>query len=144
MTDQRPTIHSMPLESLRASTREALRLVEQARSLVRESFERNVSPDSGREKQVGAMLDAIERILPGIGVLAVQRVAEGDRPRHDSGMLVPTPRERTREQVERSELIATVVESLTGLLQEIERARTSSVMRIETTPSTMPPSNLKS
>ena len=136
--ERRPTIHAMPVETLRTRTREAQRLVEQARALVRASFERNVSPDSGREKQVGGMLDAIERLLPGIGLLAVQRVGDRDRERRDS-LPIATPREKTREQIDRAEMIASTSEALAGLLQDIERGRSTAPARIDVPPSTMPP-----
>jgi len=134
--EQRPTIHTMPIDTLRARSREAQRMVDQARELVRASFEEN-APDSGREKQVGAMLDAIERLLPGIGLLAVRQAGERGG-KSDSGALVPTPREKTREQIERAELIASITESVAVVLQDIERGR-ASVRSIEVPPVLMLP-----
>src|SRR5437762_58470 len=58
--------------------------------------------------------------------------------KHDSGMIVATPREKTREQIERAELIASITESVAAVLQEIERGR-ASVRTIEMPPSTLPP-----
>jgi hypothetical protein len=133
--EHRGTLHSLPIETLRQRVREAHRLLDQAHALVRASFERNQSPDSGREKQVGALLDALERLLPGIGLLAVQRAGEIGAASGPHGVVVSTPRERSREEIERAELIAGLADAIAQLLWEIERARMSTVMKAADVPS---------
>jgi hypothetical protein len=120
MEESKSPLHAMPLETLRARAREADRLIEQARAIVHKTFARERSPDHGSSHQVGALLDAVERLLPGIGVTAAQL---GD---HASG---PRPSSRSSERPERETIVRTMAERIASLLADIERARSTAFPR---------------
>jgi hypothetical protein len=147
------TVHTMPLEALRARAREAARLIAQAREIARNSFDghrRSVlfddSPASQRDdaappsedtraaRRVGQLLDAAQRLLPGIPSLVEERPFPSRPARTkppDSGWRRITLRggtERALEAIERARLLEEVASDAAGLVAEIER-RSSSVFR---------------
>src|SRR5580698_9361536 len=66
------TVHTMPLEALRARAREAQRLIAEARAIARSSFEAVDSRGAADEAahRVGSLLDAAQHLLPGMTPLA--------------------------------------------------------------------------
>jgi hypothetical protein len=163
-----PTVHTMPLDALRARAREALRLIARAREIARHSFDghevrssvraRGQSEESRLEtredpeppsdygvsygetdgeddaRRVGQLLDAAQRLLPGIPSLIEDRPfptrpARAKPP--ESGWRRVTLRggaERALETIERARILDEVASDAAGLVAEIER-RSSSVFR---------------
>jgi hypothetical protein len=75
---QEPSVETMPMEDLRSRTREAHRLIDQARAMARASFAAEAqSPESAEDaaRKVRALVDAAHRLLPG---LRPQREDAGD------------------------------------------------------------------
>jgi hypothetical protein len=132
------TVHTMPLDELRVRAREARRLIAQGREIARDSFEqhdREHPPrldDGDASHRVGLLLDAAQRLLPGIASLAEER-AIPCRSKHppDSGWRRVTLRggaERALESIERARILEDVADDAAMLIAEIAR-RSSSVFR---------------
>jgi hypothetical protein len=117
----------MPPEALRSRAREVQRLVEQARAVVHAQFHgADRQPDSAGANQVGGVLDAIERLLPGIGILAVQWATRRDDPDERDGAQATSrtfAKETKRDRAEREALVRSLAEAVGSLLAEIERGR---------------------
>jgi hypothetical protein len=131
------TVHTMPLDALRARAREAQRLIAQAREIARVSFdgqEERTPPPSDRgddSRRVGALLDAVQRLLPGMPPLTEERPASSRAKRSESGWRRVTLRggeERALDAIERAKLLESAADDAAGLLAEIER-RSSSAFR---------------
>jgi hypothetical protein len=146
------SVHSMPLAELRARSREARRLIAQAREIARSSFEQHdgerFSPmDEGdASHRVGLLLDAAQRLLPGIASLAEER-AIPSRSKHapDSGWRRVTLRggeERALESIERARILEDVADDAAMLIAEIAR-RSSSVFRAADVAPSVPPPALR-
>jgi hypothetical protein len=132
------TVHTMPIEALRARAREAQRLLAQAREITRASFDREseASPPSSEEshpsRRVGVLLDAAQRLLPGMPPLADEHAYALRAKPSDSGLRRVTLRggaERALESIERAEIVESVAREAAGLVAEIER-RSSSTFRV--------------
>jgi hypothetical protein len=142
------TVHTMPLDALRARAREARRLLEQAREIARANLGDGSdlqAPPSSEEthpsRRVGVLLDAAQRLLPGMP-LAEDRAASGplgrlsSRPLFrakppESGQRRVTLRggeERALESIERAEILDGIAGDAAMLIAEIER-RSSSMLR---------------
>lgn len=154
------TVHTMPLETLRARAREAQRLIAQAREIARHSFDGHDGPLRPREdrdgaydardseappssgnggqgadasRRVGQLLDAAQRLLPGIPSLVDERPYPS-RPRSkppESGWRRVTLRggaERALDALERARILEDIASDAAGLVAEIER-RSSSAFR---------------
>jgi hypothetical protein len=132
------TVHTMPLDELRARAREAERLIAQAREIARVSFDAHEDahspPSEGVDasRRVGLLLDAVQRLLPGMPALAdEQRPSSYRAKKHESGWRRVTLRggtDRALDSIERAQILEGVVDDATGLIAEIER-RSSSVFR---------------
>jgi hypothetical protein len=139
------TVHTMPLDELRARAREAQRLIGQAREIARVSFDARKGagddsegpPSDGTEggaasERVGTLLDAAQRLLPGMPSLAEERAFSPRAKKPDTGWRRVTLRggaDRALETIERAEILDTLVQEAAGLIAEIER-RSSSMMRV--------------
>jgi uncharacterized membrane protein YccC len=132
------TVHTMALEELRARAREAERLIAQAREIARVSFDAHDDahspPSEGVDasRRVGLLLDAVQRLLPGMPALADERVPSSRAKRHESGWKRVTLRggaDRALDSLERAQLLERIVDDAAGLIAEIER-RSSSVFRV--------------
>ena len=149
------TVHTMPLEALRARAGEAQRLIARARDIARRSFEghalrlavredadADVGSDRGASygeadddaRRVGQLLDAAQRLLPGIPSLIEDRPFPTRPARakpQESGWRRVTLRggaDRALETIERARILDEVASDASGLVAEIER-RSSSVFR---------------
>jgi hypothetical protein len=143
------TVHTMPLDELRVRSREARRLIAQGREIARESFEKHDrdriarTDDGVASHRVGLLLDAAQRLLPGIASLAEER-AIPSRSKHppDSGWRRVTLRggeARALESIERAKILEDVADDAARLIAEIAR-RSSSVFRAaDIAPSVFPP-----
>jgi hypothetical protein len=132
------TVHTMPLEALRARAREARRLIAQAREIARVSLggEHDLqgppsSDESTPSRRVGLLLDAAQRLLPGMPPLADEHAPHSRTKRPDSGMRRVTLRggaDRALDSIERAEILDAIAGDAAGLIAEIER-RSSSMFR---------------
>jgi hypothetical protein len=129
------TVHTMPLTALRARVEEALRLIGEAHQVARAAFDvgRYVAYADGAEAslRVGQLLDAAQRLLPGMPPLADERPPARAK-RHDSGWRRVTLRggeERALDALERTALLERVGGEAASLVAMIER-RSSSAMRV--------------
>jgi hypothetical protein len=125
----------MPLDVLRARASEALRLIAEARTVARASFDAAAGGDRrGRAEggtaadRVGGLLDAAERLLPGITPFAEANDRSPRSKPPESMLRRVTMRggpERAMDQLERAALLKSVADEAAALLGEIERGRTS-------------------
>jgi hypothetical protein len=126
------TVHTMPLDALRARAREARRLISEARVIARASFEALDAPKTAEEAadRVGSLLDAAQALLPGMAPLADERDrAPRSKPPRDSGWRRVTMRggvDRALATIERAAILEALVEEAATLFAEIERGRSSS------------------
>jgi hypothetical protein len=135
MNEGEITVHTMPIEALRARADEAQRLIAQAREIVRDSFDAlHRAPSDGPEAsgRVGLLLDAAQRLLPGMPPLADERLRSYRAKERESGWRRVTLRagpEKAIAAIERAEILATVADQAAGLIAEIDR-RSSSMLRV--------------
>jgi hypothetical protein len=134
------TVHTMPLEALRARAREARRLLAQAREIARTTLGdgSDHGPPSSEEthpsRRVGVLLDAAQRLLPGMAPLAEEYASRASALRSknpESGLRRVTLRgghERALESIERAQILESIAGDAAGLIAEIER-RSSSMFR---------------
>jgi hypothetical protein len=115
----------MPLATLRARASEVMRIIAEARVITRAAFDpmsqRALSSREAAER-VGSLLDAAQRLLPGMAPLS-----ERSRPR-DSSLRRVTMRggpDRALGQIERAALLESILEEAHVLFTEIERGRSS-------------------
>jgi hypothetical protein len=126
------TVHTMPLDALRARAQEARRLIAEARAIARASFEALDAPKTADEAahRVGSLLDAAQALLPGMAPLTDERDrAPRSKPRHESGWRRVTTRggvDRALATLERAAILENLAEDAATLFAEIERGRTSS------------------
>jgi hypothetical protein len=126
------TVHTMSLEALRARASEAQRLIAEARTIARASFEALDSPRAADEAahRVGALLDAAQRLLPGMAPLTDERDrAPRSKPPRESGWRRVTMRggvDRALATIERAAILESIAEDAATLFAEIERGRSSS------------------
>ncbi len=126
------TVHTMPLDALRARASEARRLIAEARAIARASFETLDAPKTADEAahRVGMLLDAAQTLLPGMAPLADERDrAPRSKPPRESGWRRVTMRggvHRALETIERAAILETLAEDAATLFAEIERGRSSS------------------
>jgi len=133
------TVHTMPLDALRARAREAQRLIAQAREIARASFEApsfetaSLSEGTDPSRRVGLLLDAVQRLLPGVQSLVEERGpisrsrARVKKP--ESGWRRVTLRggtARALDTIERAQIVEDIVGETAGLIAEIERRSASS------------------
>jgi hypothetical protein len=129
------TVHTMPLDALRTRAREVQRLIAEARAIARSSFESLDSPAAADEAahRVGSLLDAAQRLLPGMPPLAEERErAPRSKPPRDSGWRRVTLRggaDRALATLERATILESIVDDAATLFAEIERGRSSSAFR---------------
>jgi hypothetical protein len=130
------TVHTMPLEALRARAKEAQRLIAEARTIARNSF---VALDSSTDAddaadRVGSLLDAAQRLLPGMAPLAEARERPPrSRPSRDMGWRRVTMRggaDRALATLERATILESIADEAVALFAEIERGRSSSAFRV--------------
>jgi hypothetical protein len=143
------SVHTMPLDELRLRAREARRLIAQGRDIARASFERHdregssLLDEADSSHRVGLLLDAAQRLLPGIASLA-EESAIPSRTKHppESGWRRVTLRagaERALDAIERARILEDVADDAAILIAEIAR-RSSSVFRAaDVAPSVAPP-----
>ncbi len=119
------SVHTMPLATLRARASEVMRIIAEARVITRAAFDpmsqRALSSREAAER-VGSLLDAAQRLLPGMAPLS-----ERSRPR-DSSLRRVTMRggpDRALGQIERAALLESILEEAHVLFTEIERGRSS-------------------
>jgi hypothetical protein len=137
------SVHTMPLEALRGRAGEARRLLAQAREIARLAFDNgsDTPPASsdGNElaegtdpsRRVGLLLDAAQRLLPGIPPLAEEGSVYARIKKPTSGWRRVTLRggaDRALDSIERAELLEAVAGDAAILVAEIER-RSSSMFR---------------
>jgi hypothetical protein len=128
-----PTIHTMPLAALRARAAEARRVLAQARAIARSSFDAEGPQNNGAEapRRVGLLLDAAQRLLPGMPPLADARARSSrSKPRESSWRRVTLRggEGKAMDTIERAEILDAVADDAAGLVAEIER-RSSTVFR---------------
>ncbi len=125
------SVHTMPLATLRARASEVMRIIAEARVITRAAFDpmsqRALSSREAAER-VGSLLDAAQRLLPGMAPLseALDRPPRS-RPR-DSSLRRVTMRggpDRALGQIERAALLESILEEAHVLFTEIERGRSS-------------------
>jgi len=125
----------MSLDALRVRVSEARRLLAQARAIARASFEIDGPPKSeviDAPRRVGLLLDAAQRLLPGIAPLTEERLRASRGKSRDTGRRRVTLRagaERAIQVVERAQLLEAVEDDAAGLIAEIER-RSSAPFRV--------------
>jgi hypothetical protein len=139
------TVHTMPLDVLRARASEAQRLIARAREIAYRSFDLRGDADGAQGAQgaqdtdddasrVGQLLDAAQRLLPGIPSLVEDRPFPSRPARAkppELGWRRVTLRggaDRALEAIERARILDEVAHDAAGLVAEIER-RSSSVFR---------------
>jgi hypothetical protein len=135
------TVHTMPLDALRARAREAQRLIAQAREIARASFEspsyETAPPSEGTDpsRRVGLLLDAMQGLLPGMPPLVDEKVPSSrSRARvkkSESSMQRVTLRggaARALDAIERAHILEEIAGDAAGLIAEIER-RSGYVLR---------------
>jgi hypothetical protein len=132
------TVHTMPLEALRARAREARRLIAEARQIARVSLgaENDLqgppsSEESDPSRRVGLLLDAAQGLLPGMPPLAEERAPYSRTKRQESGVRRVTLRggaDRALDSIERAQILDAIAGDAAGLIAEIER-RSSSMFR---------------
>jgi hypothetical protein len=130
------TVHTMRLDVLRTRAGEAQRLIARAREIAHRSFDAGGEAYEGDDdaSRVGQLLDAAQRLLPGIPSLIEARPfptrpARSKPP--ESGWRRVTLRggpDRALETIERARILEDVAHDAAGLVAEIER-RSSSVFR---------------
>jgi hypothetical protein len=128
----------MALAELRPRAREARRLIAQGRMIARASFEQHdrerslLLDDGDASHQVGLLLDAAQRLLPGIASLAEESaIPSRAKHAHESGWRRVTLRggtERALDALERARILEDVTDDAAILIAEIAR-RSSSVFR---------------
>jgi hypothetical protein len=138
------TVHTMPLELLRARAREAQRLIAQAREIARASFESpsyeaappsatppSVPPPSegaDPSRRVGLLLDAMQSLLPGMPPLIDEMVpssrSRSRTKKSESSLKRVTLRggaARALDAIERAQILEEIAGDAAGLVAEIER-----------------------
>ncbi len=141
------TVYTMPLEDLRVHAREARRLIAQAREIARMSLEarrdeRTSSPEEvDASRRAGLLLDAAERLLPGMPSLGDERASTTRAKAPESGWRRVTLRggpERALDALERGRILEDVADDAAVLVAEIAR-RSSSVFRAADVTPTLTP-----
>jgi hypothetical protein len=133
--DAEASVHTMSLDALRVRVSEARRLLAQARAIARASFEVGGPPQSeviDAPRRVGFLLDAAQRLLPGIAPLTEERLRSSRGKSRDTRsrrrVTLRAGAERAMQAVERAQLLEAVEDDAAGLVAEIER-RSSSAFR---------------